>query len=103
MAILGGGSGESLDHLTRYAESIGLAFQIADDILDVEGIVAETGKAVGADAMKHKATYPALLGLDESKQRAGELLARALEALATFGEAAEPLRAIARYIIERRS
>ncbi|MBI5233532.1 MAG: polyprenyl synthetase family protein [Deltaproteobacteria bacterium] len=101
-AILGGANEKQLSALTRYAEAIGLAFQIADDILDVEGTQEETGKAVGADEKRKKATYPALIGLAQSRQRARELVDRALESLMDFGQEAEPLRAIARYVVERR-
>ncbi|MEE9614909.1 MAG: farnesyl diphosphate synthase [Thermodesulfobacteriota bacterium] len=101
-AILGGGTAAKLESLTRYGEAVGLAFQIADDILDVEGTREELGKNTGEDAKKKKATYPALMGLDASRERAGELVARALVAIEGFDEGAEPLRAIARYIVERR-
>ena len=100
-AIIGGANTDDLKALTRYAESIGLAFQIADDILDVEGSSNLAGKRLGADAKKDKATYPALIGLTESKERAKELVARALSSLDRFDERADPLREIARYIIAR--
>ncbi len=101
-AIVARAGKRELDALTRYAESVGLAFQIADDILDVEGTSAETGKGVGRDEKMGKATYPALFGLGESKRRARELVDKAVEALSGFDERAEPLRQIARYIVERR-
>ena len=101
-AILGGASEEQFEALSAYGKSIGLAFQIADDILDVTGDTALTGKAVGADEARKKATYPALLGLEESKRRAGELVERAIAVLDIFGEEAEPLRAIASFITERK-
>ncbi len=100
-AILGGASEDELSALTVYAEDVGLAFQILDDILDVEGSSDEMGKPVGGDAEKGKATYPAVIGLAESKGRAAELIDRAIKALERFDERAEPLRAIARYIISR--
>lgn len=100
-AIIGGADPDGLKALTRYAESIGLAFQIADDILDVEGSSELAGKALGADEERKKATYPALMGLTESKERARELVARAVTALDSFDEKADPLREIARYIIAR--
>ena len=102
-AILGGASTESLAALTRYGEAIGLAFQIADDILDVEGTTEELGKDAGSDQARGKATYPALVGLEASKARAEELVQMALDALARFDERAEPLRAIASYIVKRKS
>ncbi|MGH8321641.1 MAG: polyprenyl synthetase family protein [Gammaproteobacteria bacterium] len=88
----------SLEH---FADSIGLAFQIRDDVLDVEGNSVLTGKTHGADAAHDKATYPALLGLNNAKQRADELYAGALTALEPFGSAAEPLRWMAEYIVHR--
>jgi geranylgeranyl diphosphate synthase type II len=102
-AILGGASDGSLAALTRYGDAIGLAFQIADDILDVEGTTEELGKDAGSDQARGKATYPALVGLEASKTRARELVQRALDALASFDERAEPLRAIASYIVKRKS
>jgi geranylgeranyl diphosphate synthase type II len=102
-AILGGANTESLAALTRYGDAIGLAFQIADDILDVEGTTEELGKDAGSDQARGKATYPALVGLEASKARARELVEMALEALASFDERAEPLRAIASYIVKRKS
>lgn len=101
-AILGGASVEELKALTKYGEATGLAFQIADDILDVEGSTEELGKTAGADKERGKATYPAIIGLEESKRRARDLVDVALDALFIFDEKAEPLRAIARYIVERR-
>lgn len=102
-AILGGASAGDLDALTRYADAIGLAFQIADDILDVEGTTEELGKDAGSDQARGKATYPALVGLEASKARAQELVQMALDALSGFDERAEPLRLIASYIVKRKS
>lgn len=90
------------DRLTHYAECIGLAFQIRDDLLDVEGHPEEIGKACGADHLLGKATFPGLLGVDASKQRAAELVASSLDALESFGPEADLLRSLARYIVERR-
>ena len=87
--------------LKTYARNIGLAFQVADDILNVEGNPALMGKAVGTDRLNEKNTYPTLLGLDASKQFAQKLIRQALQALETFDNKAEPLRALAIYIIER--
>ncbi|MBT1074582.1 polyprenyl synthetase family protein [Geobacter grbiciae] len=102
-AILGGAEGDALAAMTRYGEAIGLAFQIADDILDIEGTTEQIGKDAGSDEARGKATYPAVMGLADSKRRAQELVDLALEALSPFGEKAEPLREIARYIVSRKS
>jgi len=91
-----------LDALQAYAQAIGLAFQVQDDILDVESDTATLGKRQGADIARDKPTYPALLGLEAAKAYAIELRDQALVALQGFGEKAEPLRALARYIVERR-
>ena len=99
----GKASQDSLDALQTYARAIGLAFQVQDDILDVESDTATLGKRQGADIARDKPTYPALLGLEEAKHYALELRDQALDALKRFDDAAEPLRALARYIVERRS
>jgi farnesyl diphosphate synthase len=85
----------------RYGEALGLAFQIADDVLDVEGDAATVGKAVGKDAEAGKATFVSLLGLDAAKNRARDLVEEALEALLPYGERAETLREAARFVIAR--
>ena len=100
-AKLGGASEDDLKGLTRYGERIGLAFQIADDILNVEGKAALLGKKTGSDLSRGKATYPSLMGLEESKRRAEELVGLAVDAIHSFGPEAEPLRAIARFILSR--
>ncbi|MBI5193282.1 MAG: polyprenyl synthetase family protein [Nitrospirae bacterium] len=100
--VAGGGTEDQLTALTTYAEKIGLAFQIADDILDVEGTPEETGKATGKDSRQNKNTYPALLGLEESKTLEHKLITEAVDALKGFDEKAEPLRDIARFIVERK-
>ena len=102
-AILGGADEASLAALTSYGEAVGLAFQIADDILDIEGTTEQLGKDAGSDQARGKATYPAIMGLAESKRRANELVGMALQSLAAFDEKAEPLREIARYIVARQS
>ncbi len=84
-----------------FARDIGLAFQIRDDILDVEGDTAIIGKPAGSDVAQNKATWPALFGIDESRRRCRELLARALQQLEVFGDSAIPLCMLARYIVER--
>lgn len=93
----------SLAALQQYAEAIGLAFQVQDDILDVESDTATLGKHQGADAARDKPTYPALLGMDAAKAYALELRDTALAALQPLEASAEPLRNLARFIVERRS
>jgi geranylgeranyl diphosphate synthase type II len=87
--------------LRSYAENIGLAFQVQDDILNIEGDPEKLGKNIGTDRQRSKNTYPALLGLEPAKARAAALTAQALHALDIFDTKTEPLRAIATYIIER--
>ncbi|HUJ19550.1 MAG TPA: farnesyl diphosphate synthase [Nitrospirota bacterium] len=87
--------------LTRYGEMVGLAFQIADDILDITGKQEEIGKDVGSDIKKGKKTFPSFYGLQESRRRAGEVADRALAALKDFDRKADPLRELAKYIINR--
>jgi len=99
--LLGGGTPVQVQALEGYGHSVGWAFQIADDLLDVEGDTATLGKQVGRDAELAKVTYPALLGIAASRQRALELVQQGLEALAEFGPGAEPLRHIAAYIVSR--
>ena len=88
----------ALDHFGR---NIGIAFQIKDDILDVEGDTEVIGKPAGSDACLNKATYPAMFGVDASRARCGELVAEALDDLSQFGASAAPLEWLARYIVER--
>ena len=85
----------------RYGEALGLAFQIADDVLDVEGDAAAVGKAVGKDAEAGKATFVSLLGLEQAKNRARDLVDEALDALLPYGKKAETLRDAARFVIAR--
>jgi len=92
---------EQIEQLDHYAKCIGLAFQIRDDILDVEGEVQSLGKHTGMDRQREKPTYPALLGLEVARQRALELHEEALDSLGGFSNDADPLRWISRYIIER--
>jgi geranylgeranyl diphosphate synthase type II len=100
-ALLGGATEEQVDALGRYAKAAGLAFQVADDILDIVGDQALLGKDVGSDQERGKATYPALLGLEAARERAKELRDVALASLEGFDERAEPLRSIAHYIVNR--
>jgi len=99
--LLGGATQAQLRHLTRYAEFLGLAFQVVDDILDEEGSTQQTGKIGGRDRTRQKATYPSVIGLPAAKERAAELLANSLSELEFFGQPAEPLRQIARLIVTR--
>jgi farnesyl diphosphate synthase len=94
-------SSDAAQALDTFGRSIGIAFQIKDDILDVEGETDVIGKATGADARLGKATYPGLFGLDESRRRCDELLDNALESLVPFGPGAAPLDWLARYIVGR--
>ena len=87
--------------LTRYGEMVGLAFQIADDILDITGKQEEIGKDVGSDIKKGKKTFPSFYGLEESRRRAVEVVDKAITALRDFDRKADPLRELAKYIINR--
>lgn len=98
---IAGASEEVLSALRVYGESIGLAFQVADDLLDVTGDAAKMGKGVRKDSTLGKLTYPALLGLEESRSRARDMVNRACDALACFGQRGAALREIAGYIIAR--
>lgn len=100
-AILGHVPPEGRAHLKGYARDIGLAFQIADDILDVEGDPELAGKALQKDAVAGKGTFVSLMGLDRAKQQAAMLVAQAHDHLASYGSEADLLRAIADYITER--
>jgi geranylgeranyl diphosphate synthase type II len=101
-AILAGASTEDLQKLSKYAENIGLAFQIVDDILDITATPEELGKTAGKDCRAQKATFPSVLGLEVSKQEAERLIEEAIDELRPYGERAEPLRAIARFITARK-
>jgi len=101
-AVLGGSTAEEFKSLTRYGIKIGLAFQIVDDLLNVEGTAEQLGKAAGSDAARNKATYPALLGLENTRKKAREAVDEALAALDGFAERAAILRELARYIISRK-
>jgi len=92
-----------IDDLDRYASAIGLAFQIRDDILDVEGDAATLGKSPGSDRARNKPTFPSVAGMPEAKRRAAELHDEALGALARFDASAEPLRWLAAFVVERNS
>ncbi|MBC2704379.1 polyprenyl synthetase family protein [Desulfobacula sp.] len=100
-ALSAGADPETIEKLIVYADKIGLAFQVVDDILNIEGDPEIMGKAAGSDALNEKMTFPAVIGLDESKKYAEKLIDDAIEAISNFDEAATPLRAIAGYIINR--
>ena len=100
-AIAAGAPPARLEALSEYARRLGLCFQIVDDLLDVEGDPAATGKGTGRDSTRRKATFPAVFGLEASRQRAAELVEEALAALAGFGAEADPLRALARFVGRR--
>lgn len=102
-AILARANRDDLARITTYGEKIGLAFQIADDLLDVLGSQAELGKTIGKDEQQHKATYPALHGIEASQRIASRLIEEACEALAPYGERARILQGIAHYLISRSS
>jgi geranylgeranyl diphosphate synthase, type II len=102
-AILSGASDEQIAALSNYGEQIGLAFQIVDDILNVEGDRTLLGKETGSDAARGKVTFPALMGVEASRLRVEELIREALAGLASFDDRAEPLRRIAGYLPERKS
>jgi len=101
-AILGNGSQEQIKQLGIYAKYIGLAFQVTDDILNVEGNPAVMGKAVGTDKNRKKSTYPLIMGLNESKEFATEIVNNALKSIELFDNKADPLRAVAEYILKRK-
>ncbi|MEW6003091.1 MAG: polyprenyl synthetase family protein [Nitrospirota bacterium] len=92
----------TLKTLTKYGENIGLAFQIVDDILDIEGDSKELGKRTGSNGRMKKMTYPALLGVKKSREKAKDLISEAVEALRIYSSEADPLRGIAHYLIKRR-
>ncbi|WP_022853789.1 polyprenyl synthetase family protein [Thermodesulfatator atlanticus] len=100
--ILIGATQEELNALAKYGQNIGLAFQIIDDILDLVADEEVLGKPVGSDLAKEKATYPALFGLEASREKAKSLLEDALSALSPFGVRAKALSDIAYYVLERK-
>jgi geranylgeranyl diphosphate synthase, type II len=102
-AILAGASAETIAKLTHYAQKIGLAFQIIDDILDITSTQEVLGKSIGKDQAAQKVTFPSLLGLETSQQQAEDLIVQAKAELESFGEASAPLVALADYITARKS
>ena len=102
-AIAGGATNEDVERLRRFGDNIGWAFQVVDDILDVEESSAALGKTAGKDQAQKKATYPALYGLEKSHQIATELAAKAMKELDGYGERATRLRELAEFLVARRS
>ncbi|MGB5770746.1 MAG: geranylgeranyl diphosphate synthase CrtE [Crocosphaera sp.] len=102
-AVLAGANSEDVERLSRYAQNIGLAFQIIDDILDVTSTQEELGKTAGKDERAQKATYPSLWGIEESQKQAQTLIDEAIAQLTPYGEAAQPLAAIAQFIVARKN
>ena len=103
MGVLAGGGGQrELELAHVYGEAVGLAFQIADDVLDVTSTAEELGKPTGADAAAGRFTFPAVLGLDRARAMADEQVARAVEAVRELEPEPGPLQALARYAVERR-
>lgn len=102
-AIAANATAEQKSALDNYAAAIGLAFQVQDDILDIESSTEELGKQQGADLALDKSTYPSLLGLENARQRAQDLCDDAIAALMSFDHLADPLRQLARYIVERKN
>ena len=102
-AILGNASEDQLESLTQYAEHLGLAFQIADDILDADGDAQAMGKNTGSDAAKQKATYVSIVGLDKSRRLLRETVRDAVQSLEPLGDAADSLAALAHYVAERKN
>ncbi len=102
-AIISDASDEQIIALTLYAENIGLAFQIADDILDITGATEDLGKTSGKDITQNKLTYPRLFGLSESKKMAENCVENAIKNIERFGEKAKYLKLLAEYIIKRKS
>ena len=102
-AILAGATDADLQRLSKYAQNIGLAFQIIDDILDITCTQEQLGKTAGKDLQAQKATYPSLMGLEASKQEADRLIAEAKDSLAVYGEKGIPLIALAEFITDRKN
>ncbi|MGH9678920.1 MAG: polyprenyl synthetase family protein, partial [Candidatus Acidiferrales bacterium] len=102
-AIAGGAKDEDVARLRRFGETIGWAFQVVDDILDVEETSAALGKTAGKDAAQKKATYPALHGIEKSRRFAQELESRAMAELGSYAARAARLRELAELIVHRRA
>jgi geranylgeranyl diphosphate synthase, type II len=102
-ALAAGAPAEDVARLRRFGEALGWAFQVVDDILDIEESSAALGKTAGKDAAQHKATYPAVFGLERSHEIANELSSKAIAELQSYGARAERLHAIAEYLLRRRA
>jgi geranylgeranyl diphosphate synthase type II len=102
-AILGGGGDEEIEALRSYGDAVGLAFQVVDDLLDIEGDAAALGKTPGGDAERDQPTFPVLIGVEAAHREADALRDRALAALEPFGESAAPLAGLADYIVRRKN
>ncbi len=100
--LAAGANPRQLAALDDYGAAVGLAFQIADDLLDVEGTEVETGKRVGKDVCLGKMTYPSFYGVETSRQMAAQLIERAITAIQPFGTGASKLEALARYVVDRK-
>jgi geranylgeranyl diphosphate synthase, type II len=100
--LYAGADDKAVDNLRSFGKSIGLAFQIVDDVLDVTQTSEQLGKTAGKDTVAEKATYPALFGIDESLKKAGTLVDSALASLDGFELRAEPLKDLARFLVERK-
>jgi len=100
--LYAGAKDSEVKKLRSFGQSIGLAFQIVDDVLDVTQTSEQLGKTAGKDTAAQKATYPALFGVEESERKADALVKSAFEELASFGERAETLKSLARYLVERK-
>jgi geranylgeranyl diphosphate synthase type II len=101
-ARLGGATPVQLESLREYAQALGLAFQVIDDLLDVEASTEAMGKRTNKDEARGKATYPALIGVEQSHEKAHELVRKAHAALDSFDHRAEPLRMLAAFAVERK-
>jgi len=100
--LYAGGREDEVCRLRSFGQSIGLAFQIVDDVLDVTQTSEQLGKTAGKDTAAQKATYPALFGIEESLQKADALVSRALRSLDSFGDRAETLKSLAHFLVERK-
>jgi geranylgeranyl diphosphate synthase type II len=100
--LYAGGSEDAVCRLRSFGQSIGLAFQIVDDVLDVTQTSEQLGKTAGKDTAAQKATYPALFGIEESLQKADALVSTALGSLDSFGDPAETLKSLAHFLVERK-
>jgi geranylgeranyl diphosphate synthase type II len=100
--LVGQADESQLAALDHYGERLGLAFQITDDLLDLEGTEADLGKRTGKDSDHGKLTFPAVLGVAESRQTAAELVAAAIDAIEPLGQPADGLKSLAQYVLQRK-